>query len=237
MWMIIVSANVGSNDFAQAAKEIDRAIANAEPAPRGVTTQVRGQVNALKQIFTELAIGLALAVVAILLLLTANFQSFRLSLVVISSVPAVLVGAILMLLLTGTTLNLESFMGTIMAIGVAVANAILLVTFAEQNRRRGADAVSAARAAAAERLRPVLMTSMAMIAGMLPMALAIGQGSEETAPLGRAVIGGLVAATLATLFLLPTVFGIAQKHASLRSPSLDPEDPESPFARKPENGR
>jgi multidrug efflux pump subunit AcrB len=158
-------------------------------------------------------------------------------LVVISSVPAVLVGAILMLLLTGTTLNLESFMGTIMAIGVAVANAILLVTFAEQNRRRGADAVSAGRAAAAERLRPVLMTSMAMIAGMLPMALAIGQGSEETAPLGRAVIGGLVAATLATLFLLPTVFGIAQKHASLTSPSLDPEDPESPFARKPENGR
>ena len=237
MWMIIVSANVGSNDFAQAAKEIDRAIANAEPAPRGVTTQVRGQVNALKQIFTELAIGLALAVVVILLLLTANFQSFRLSLVVISSVPAVLVGAILMLLLTGTTLNLESFMGTIMAIGVAVANAILLVTFAEQNRRRGADAVSAGRAAAAERLRPVLMTSMAMIAGMLPMALAIGQGSEETAPLGRAVIGGLVAATLATLFLLPTVFGIAQKHASLTSPSLDPEDPESPFARKPENGR
>jgi len=237
MWMIIVSANVGSNDFAQAAKEIDRAIANAEPAPRGVTTQVRGQVNALKQIFTELAIGLALAVVVILLLLTANFQSFRLSLVVISSVPAVLVGAISMLLLTGTTLNLESFMGTIMAIGVAVANAILLVTFAEQNRRRGADAVSAGRAAAAERLRPVLMTSMAMIAGMLPMALAIGQGSEETAPLGRAVIGGLVAATLATLFLLPTVFGIAQKHASLTSPSLDPEDPESPFARKPENGR
>ena len=102
-----------------------------------------------------------------------------------------LVGSILMLLLTGTTLNLESFMGTIMAIGVAVANAILLVTFAEQNRRNGADPVSSARTAAAERLRPVLMTSLAMIAGMIPMALAIGQGSEETAPLGRAVIGGL----------------------------------------------
>jgi multidrug efflux pump subunit AcrB len=235
MWMIVVSANVGSNDFAQAAKQIDRAIANAGQAPRGVITQVRGQVNALKQIFTELAIGLALAVVVILLLLTGTFQSIGLSLVVISSVPAVLVGAILMLLITGTTLNLESFMGTIMAIGVAVANAILLVTFAEQNRRNGADAVSAARAAAAERLRPVLMTSLAMIAGMLPMALAIGQGSEETAPLGRAVIGGLFAATLATLFLLPTVFGIVQKRASLKSPSLDPEDLDSPFANKPEN--
>ena len=235
MWMIIASANVGNNDFAQAAKEIDRAIARAGQAPRGVTTQVRGQVSALKQIFTELAIGLALAVVVILLLLTANFQSFRLALIVISTAPAVLVGAILMLLLTGTTLNLESFMGTIMAIGVAVANAILLVTFAEQNRRNGADPVSAARAAAAERLRPVLMTSLAMIAGMVPMALAIGQGSEETAPLGRAVIGGLFAATLATLFLLPTVFGIVQKRASLKSPSLDPEDPNSPFAQKPEN--
>ena len=235
MWMIIASANVGNNDFARAAKEIDRAIAKAGQAPRGVTTQVRGQVSALKQIFTELGIGLALAVIVILLLLTANFQSFRLALVVISSVPAVLVGSILMLLLTGTTLNLESFMGTIMAIGVAVANAILLVTFAEQSRRNGADPVSSARTAAAERLRPVLMTSLAMIAGMIPMALAIGQGSEETAPLGRAVIGGLFAATLATLFLLPTVFGIVQRRASLKSPSLDPEDPDSSFAPNAEN--
>jgi multidrug efflux pump subunit AcrB len=235
MWMIIASANVGNSDFARAAKEIDRAIAKAGQAPRGVTTQVRGQVSALKQIFSELTIGLALAVVVILLLLTANFQSFRLALIVISTAPAVLVGAILMLLLTGTTLNLESFLGTIMAMGVAVANAILLVTFAEQNRRNGADPVSAARAAAAERLRPVLMTSLAMIAGMIPMALAIGRGSEETAPLGRAVIGGLFAATLATLFLLPTVFGIVQKNASLTSPSLDPEDPHSPFAQTPEH--
>ena len=234
LWMILISANVGSDDFAMAAKDIDRAITKAGAAPRGVVTQVRGQVSALKQIFSELAIGLALAVVVILLLLTANFQSLRLALVVISSVPAVIVGVILMLLVTGTTLNLESFMGTIMAIGVAVANAILLVTFAEQNRRNGADSVSAARAAAAERLRPVLMTSLAMIAGMLPMALAIGQGSEETAPLGRAVIGGLSAATLATLFILPTVFGIVQKHGSLKSPSLDPEDPGSSFSRKPE---
>jgi len=235
MWMIVASANVGNNDFARAAKEIDRAISNAGQAPRGVTTQVRGQVSALKQIFSQLAVGLTLAVVVILLLLTANFQSLRLALIVISSVPAVLIGAILMLLLTGTTLNLESFMGTIMAIGVAVANAILLVTFAEQNRKNGADPLSAARTAAAERLRPVLMTSLAMIAGMVPMALAIGRGSEETAPLGRAVIGGLFAATLATLFLLPTVFGVVQKGASLKSPSLDPEDADSPFAHNVEN--
>jgi multidrug efflux pump subunit AcrB len=130
--------------------------------------------------------------------------------------------------------NLESFMGTIMAIGVAVANAILLVTFAEQGRRNGADSHEAARAAATERLRPVLMTSLAMIAGMIPMALAVGQGSEETAPLGRAVIGGLAVATLATLFLLPTIFGIVQRAAPTVSPSLDPEDPESRFSRRAE---
>ena len=132
-----------------------------------------------------------------------------------------------MLLITGTTLNLESFMGTIMAIGVAVANAILLVTFAEQNRLRGASALAAGRAAASERLRPVLMTSLAMITSMIPMALAIGQGSEETAPLARAVIGGLSVATLSTLFLLPIIFALVQRNASIHSASLDPEDPES----------
>ncbi len=138
-----------------------------------------------------------------------------------------------MLLITGTTLNLESFMGTIMAVGVAVANAILLVSFAEQSRLQGADSDQAARTAAAERLRPVLMTSLAMIAGMVPMALAFGQGSEETAPLGRAVIGGLLVATLATLFLLPMVFAIVQRQAGLGSRSLDPEDPESRWFEEP----
>lgn len=124
-------------------------------------------------------------------------------------------------------------MGTIMAIGVAVANAILLVSFAEKNRLRGAPASEAARAAATERLRPVLMTSLAMIAGMLPMAFAFGQRSEETAPLGRAVIGGLSAATLATLFLVPMIFALAQRNASTKSRSLDPEDPESQWFEQP----
>ena len=234
LWMLALSANLGNDNLAAAAKNIDRALKDAGTPPRGVTATVRGQVSALSQIFGELSIGLAAAIAVILLLLTANFQSFRLALVVVSTAPAVIAGVILMLLLTGTTLNLESFMGAIMAIGVAVANAILLVTFAEQNRRRGSDAHDAARAAAAERLRPVLMTSLAMIAGMIPMALAIGRGSEETAPLGRAVIGGLAAATLATLFLLPTIFGIAQRRASIQSRSLDPEDPASRFAQHPE---
>src|SRR5205807_417359 len=130
--------------------------------------------------------------------------------------------------------NLQSFMGAIMAVGVAVANAILLATFAEQGRREGKEAGVAAVEGARHRLRPILMTSCAMIAGMVPMALALGEGGEQTAPLGRAVIGGLVAATLATLFLLPSVFAIVQGRASNRSASLDPDDPESPsFDRAP----
>jgi multidrug efflux pump subunit AcrB len=234
LWMLALSANLGKNDLGAAAKEINRALKEVGTPPRGVTATVRGQVSALSQIFGELTIGLVAAIAVILLLLTANFQSLRLALVVISTTPAVLAGAVIMLLITGTTLNLESFMGTIMAIGVAVANAILLVTFAEQNRIRGSESHAAARIAAAERLRPVLMTSLAMIAGMVPMALAIGRGSEEVAPLGRAVIGGLGAATLATLFLLPTIFGIAQRDASTGSRSLDPEDPQSRFAQPTE---
>ncbi len=234
LWMLALSANLGSNDLGSAARDIRRALKEVGDPPRGVTTSVRGQVNALSQIFSELLIGLAAAVITILLLLTATFQSFRLALVVVSTTPAVLSGVVLMLLVTGTTLNLESFMGTIMAIGVAVANAILLVTFAEENRRNGAESHQAARFAASERLRPVLMTSIAMMAGMVPMALAIGQGSEEVAPLGRAVIGGLAAATLATLFLLPTIFGVVQQRSSTESRSLDPDDPESRFAQSTE---
>jgi multidrug efflux pump subunit AcrB len=226
-WMLILSANLAGQDLRLANKAIQQALADAGAPPRGETAVIRGQVNALQQIFGELAIGLVAAIGVILLLLTANFQSWKLALIVLSTAPAVLAGSVLMLLMTGTTLNLESFMGTIMAIGVAVANAILLVTFAEQNRLRGASAFEAARAAAVERLRPVLMTSVAMIAGMIPMALAIGQGSEETAPLARAVIGGLSVATVATLFFLPMIFALVQRNASIYSPSLDPEDPES----------
>jgi len=235
LWLIGLSANLGRNDLGTASREINQAIARAGAPPRGVTVQVRGQISAMSQIFGNLSIGLVVAIFVIFLLLAANFESVRLSLIVLSTTPAVLTGSVLMLLITGTSLNLESFMGTIMAIGVAVANAILLVTFAEQNRKAGADATTAARNAAGERLRPVLMTSLAMITGMIPMALAIGRGSEGTAPLGRAVIGGLLVATAATLLVLPTVFAIVQRHASLDSPTLDPDDPG--FAGSPEVAR
>jgi multidrug efflux pump subunit AcrB len=234
LWMIAISANPAKHDLGRAGQAIDQAITRSGAPPRGVAAQVRGQVSAMRQIFGNLSAGLAIAIFVILLLLAANFESMRLPLIVLSTIPAVLTGVVLMLLITRTSLNLESFMGAIMAIGVAVANAILLVTFAEKNRKNGAGAKMAARNAAGERLRPVLMTSLAMVTGMFPMALAIGQGSEEVAPLGRAVIGGLLCATAATLLVLPTVFGLVQKHASLVSPSLDPDDPDSPFAGAPE---
>ena len=163
------------------------------------------------------------------LLLAANFQSLRLAFVVVATVPAVMMGVVVMLAITGTTINVQSFMGGIMAIGIAVANAILLVTFAEQTRRQGDAAMPPAIHAARARMRPVLMTSAAMIAGMVPMALAIGEGAEATAPLGRAVIGGLLAATFATLFVLPSVYALVQQSASTRSASLDPDDPESVY--------
>ena len=176
-----------------------------------------------------LSVGLIMAIVAILLLLTATFQSLRLALVVVSTTPAVLAGVVLALWVSNTTLNLQSFNGAIMAIGVAVANAILLVTFAERHRRVDREQTSRAAVLGAEgRLRPILMTSAAMIAGMLPLALGWGDGGEQVAPLGRAVIGGLAAATLATLLVLPAMFVIVQGGSSRRSASLDPDDRESP---------
>jgi multidrug efflux pump subunit AcrB len=174
---------------------------------------------------TGLRTGLLLAVAVIFLLLAANFQSLKLSFIVVSTAPAVVAGAVLALWLTGTTLNIQSFMGAIMAIGVAVANAVLLVTFAERDRMGGAAAGDAAVSGAASRLRPILMTSLAMMAGMLPMALGLGESGQQTAPLGRAVVGGLAAATLATLFVLPAVFAIVRGRASRHSTSLDPDDP------------
>jgi multidrug efflux pump subunit AcrB len=183
----------------------------------------------MRQMFHDLALGLGIAVVAILLLLAAYFQSFRLALLVIATVPAVLAGVAGALVLTGTTLNIQSFMGAIMAIGVAMANSILLLTFAEKTRREGARAPEAAVDGARHRLRPILMTSCAMIAGMVPLALALGEGGEQTAPLGRAVIGGLAAATLTTLGVLPALFALVQARGGTQSVSLDPDDPASAY--------
>src|SRR5690349_2597992 len=227
--MVTLTANVAGEDLGRALTRVNTAIRRAGEPPRGATVAIRGQLAAMAETFTNVTAGLFVAVVVIFLLLAANFQSLRLAFVVVSTVPAVLAGVVVMLRLTGTTLNVQSFMGAIMAVGVAVANAILLVTFAEQSRRQGESPLQTAIDAARARMRPVLMTSAAMIAGMIPMALALGEGAEATAPLGRAVIGGLAAATLATLIVLPSVYSLIQQSASSTSPSLDPDDPESAF--------
>jgi multidrug efflux pump subunit AcrB len=234
--MVSLTANVEGEDLGRASSRIDQALKEAGTPPKSARVQVRGQVVPMKEMFRGLAIGLALAVVVIFMLLTAYFQSLRLALIVVLSAPSVLAGVALALAVTRTTLNLQSFMGAIMAIGVATANAILLVTFAEKARREGASAAEAAVDGAKHRLRPILMTSCAMIAGMIPMALGLGEGGEQTAPLGRAVIGGLAAATLTTLFLLPSIFAVVQGGAGVRSVSLDPEDADSTqFSPNPED--
>ena len=234
--MITISANVVGEDLGRVANRVTKAIERVGTPPRGVTVRVRGQIAPMHETLTNLAIGLGLAILVIFLLLSANFQSMRLSLIVVSTIPAVISGVILMLLITGTTLNIQSFMGAIMAIGVAIANASLLVTFAEQTRRGGTGATQAAVHGAQSRMRPILMTSMAMVVGMIPMAIAFGTGGEQTAPLGRAVIGGLLAATITSLLILPPIFSLVQERAGTHSPSLDPEDPESRYAASGNSG-
>ncbi len=238
---LTLTANISGTDLGRVSRDIARVLKNvkqrddtakdelvkAGQKPGRITFEVRGQIPPLRQITSGLGVGLLLAVLTVFFLLSANFQSFKMALAAVSTAPAVVAGVAVMLWLTGTSLNIQSFIGAIMAIGVAMANAILLLTFAETARRGGATAMEAAQQAAISRLRAILMTSCAMLAGMLPMALALGESGEQTAPLGRAVIGGLLAATLSTLFVLPAVYSFLQSRASPSSGSLDPTDPES----------
>lgn len=224
---VTLTANRVGVDLGTVTRGVAEAVKRAGEAPKGAKVDIRGQIPPMNEMASGLSVGLIVSIVAVFLLLTANFQSVRLALVAVSSVPAVVAGVVLMLWLTGTTLNIQSFIGAIMAIGVAMANAILLVTFAESRRREGDLAESAAVHGAGGRLRAILMTSCAMIAGMLPMALALGEAGQQNAPLGRAVIGGLAAATLATLFILPSVFALFQRRVAEKTPSLDPDDPDS----------
>jgi multidrug efflux pump subunit AcrB len=227
--LVSITANIHGIDLGAATREIRRVIREVNLQADGRTkVDVRGQVVPLEQMMNGFRTGLVIAIVVIFLLLMANFQSVRLAFAVVSTVPAVLAGIVMMLWFTGTTLNIQSAMGAIMAVGVAVANAILLVTFAEKARVMSGDPIAAAVEGARTRLRPILMTSFAMIAGMTPLALGLGEGGDQTAPLGRAVVGGLAMATLATLFVLPSVFAILTSR-KVRSPSLDPEDPTSEY--------
>ena len=223
--MVTVTANVVGTDLGSAAANVRAALAELPEPPRGVNVAVRGQVAPLELMVDNLRLGLFLSIVAVFLLLAGYFQSVRVAVVVIAAIPSVLAGVALALMVTGSTLNIQSFMGATMAVGVSVANAILLCTIAEYHRRTGATAVDAAVEAVRARVRPILMTSVAMVAGMTPLAL----GAEQTAPLGIAVIGGLVASTLTVLIAIPSIFAIVQHAATTSSPSIDPDDPNSPY--------
>ncbi|MDR3615710.1 MAG: efflux RND transporter permease subunit [Candidatus Obscuribacterales bacterium] len=220
MRMVSLTANLAGDDLGAAGKEVRAAVTRAGKPPEGVFVNVTGQVPLLEDTFFHLLSGLVLAVVVITLMLLAYFQEARVVLIVMSTTPAILLGVLTSLTITGTTLNIQSFMGAIMSVGVGIANAIMLVVFAEDSRRSGMNAEEAAIHGAQHRMRPILMTSIAMVAGMIPMALSGGQ----SAPLGRAVIGGLTMSTLSVLTLLPLVFAIIQAKAELFPRSLHPED-------------
>jgi multidrug efflux pump subunit AcrB len=252
---VSMTANFAGTDLGSFSQQVSEALRRAGKPPSGVKVEVRGQIppmrdmlggkvaslgdmlgeilhgdfSFLREMLGGLGVGLLMAIVVIFLLLSANFQSLRLALVTVSTAPAVIAGVVLTLYFTRTTLNIQSFIGAIMAVGVAMANAILLVTFAEGRRRGGQGVFDAAVEGAGSRLRPILMTTCAMMAGMLPMALAWGESGQQNAPLGRAVIGGMAAATFATLFVLPSVFALVQSRATTESASLDPDNPESAY--------
>jgi multidrug efflux pump subunit AcrB len=224
---ITVTANIHDIDIGSALAEVHTAVSSLGKLPPGVKVLVKGQADLLKDTMLSLRSGVLIAVVVIFLLLAANFQSFRLSLVALSIIPAVIAGALFLLLLTGKTLNIQSYIGIIMAVGVSIANAILLVTNAEQLRKEGN--LAAHREGAFSRFRPILMTSFAMIAGMIPMSLGLGEGGDQVSPLATAVIGGLLFSLISTLLLLPLIYQKFQGHRQFTNSSLDPDDVESRF--------
>jgi len=224
---LTVSANIYKKDLGTATTAVQKAIKSLGTPPKGLLAELKGMSVLLTDTLSSLQNGLMFAVLVIFLLLAANYQSFKLSLTVLVTIPAVILGSLIALLVTGSTLNLQSYMGMIMSTGVSVANAILIVTNGEKLRLEYRDSTRAAITGAAIRLRPILMTSMAMIAGMIPMASGMGEAGEQSAPLGRAVIGGLFASTLAALFILPLLFAWIQEKTTYIEPSLLPEETES----------
>jgi multidrug efflux pump subunit AcrB len=218
-----IQANVQGADLGSVSDRIEQIVEKVRPTlPPGTVITLRGQVESMNSSFQGLAIGIVGAVVLVYLLMAVNFQSWLDPLIILMALPAAVAGILWMLYATQTTISVPSLMGSIMCVGVATANSILMITFAnDQRKERGLDAHDAALAAGLTRLRPVLMTALAMIIGMLPMSLGMGEGSEQNAPLGRAVIGGLTVATFATLFFVPVVYSALRKR-----PPHRPVEPE-----------
>jgi hypothetical protein len=213
----------------RASRQVEEAIARAGEKPRGVEIEPMGQLPPMRTMFQALGVGLAVAVFVIFVLLTAYFQSSRLALISVGAVPGVLAGIAVILYFTNTSMNIEAFMGSIMCLGVSVSNSVMLVTFMDEHWKGGSRSTQAAIVGASERLRPILMTACAMTVGMVPMALALERGSQMQAPLGLAVIGGLVMSTFATLLVLPSIFALVIGRLEARSPSIYPDDRESAY--------
>jgi multidrug efflux pump subunit AcrB len=225
---VTVSANMYKKDLASATAAIQHSLKDMGEPPKGLVANIMGESALLVETLDSLQTGLLAAIIVIMLLLAANFQSFGLSLAVLSSIPAVLLGSMLILLATGSDINLQSYMGLIMSTGTSVANAVLIVTNAEHLRHEYKDPFKAAAVAASLRFRPIMMTTISMIVGMIPMATGIGEAGDESAPLGRAVIGGLACSTVASLMIVPLVYGWIMQRSSLREPSLLPDnDPDN----------
>jgi multidrug efflux pump subunit AcrB len=220
---IDVQAGVDGADLASVAAGAQKLIDEVQPhLPRGSTILLTGQPQAMNASFNGLGLGIVIAIVLVYLLMVVNFQSWTEPLVILMALPGTLAGIVWGLFVTGTTLSVPALMGTLMSIGVATANSILVVTFAIERLREGADSASAALTAGRTRLRPVIMTATAMILGMLPMSLGLGDGGEQNAPLGRAVIGGLVFATLSTLFFVPVVLSAIGYHPPAKADVPEP---------------
>jgi multidrug efflux pump subunit AcrB len=207
-----IFGSVDQRDLGGVGADIEKIVAGArKSAPRGTQVVVRGQVETMRTSFSGLLGGLAGAIVLVYLLIVVNFQSWLDPFIIISALPAALAGIVVMLFLTHTTVSVPALMGAIMCMGVATANSILVVSFAREKLSEHGDPVEASLEAGSTRFRPVLMTALAMIIGMIPMALGLGEGGEQNAPLGRGVIGGLICATAATLFFVPAVFSLLHR--------------------------
>jgi multidrug efflux pump subunit AcrB len=207
-----VQANLDGTDLASVARGVRDVVAKATPSlPRGMTINLKGQAESMESSFRALSWGLLAAVLLVYLLMVVNFQSWLDPLIILMALPGALAGIAWMLFVSHTTLSVPAQMGSIMCVGVATANSILVVSFANDRRKLGSSARDAALAAGMTRLRPVLMTALAMIIGMLPMSLGLGEGGEQNAPLGRAVIGGLACATLSTLLFVPVAYSLLKR--------------------------
>jgi multidrug efflux pump subunit AcrB len=217
---IDVFVGVQGRDLAGVAAEVEKLVDEVRPRlPRGSKVVMRGQVQTMQASFLGLGIGLAMAIVLVYLLVVVNFQSWIDAFIIVAALPAALAGIAWTLFITGTTLSVPALTGAIMTMGVATANSILLVSFARDRREQGASPAEAALEAGITRIRPVLMTALAMIIGMIPMALGVGDGGEQNAPLGRAVIGGLAFATLSTLLFVPVVYAAIHDRLARRRAS------------------